>query len=83
MLIAKDSNSPIGVDHHTPSKPIIIGSASTGTTKKTTVLQNDNIADVLPSFNAVNNDDEYTLIPTNKQRIAKILNPCTAISRTD
>ena len=49
-----DNNSPTGIDAHTPSNPIMIGRTKTGITKKTTVRQNDKIADVFPSFKAVN-----------------------------
>ena len=67
------------MDIHTPSMPKIPGRTSTGTIIKITVLQNDKIADVFPSFNAVNQPDANTLQAIIRKLVATIWKPCSAI----
>ena len=70
------------MDIHTPSMPKIPGRTSTGTIIKITVLQNDKIADVFPSFNAVNQPDANTLQAIIRKLVATIRKPCSAIAST-
>ena len=70
------------MDIHTPSMPKIPGSISTGAIIKITVLQNDKIADVFPSFNAVNQPDANTLQAIIRKLVATIRNPYSAIVST-
>lgn len=82
MLMKILKVSPTVIDIHTPFIPRICGSISTGITMKMIVLQNDKIADVFPSFNAVNHPDPNTLYAIIGKLVATIRNPCSAICLT-
>ena len=59
------TNSASGTDSQTPVTPITNGSTRILTTMKINVLQNEMIADLFPSPNAVNIADAKILIPAN------------------
>lgn len=79
MVMIMLNISPAVMESQTPSISRICGRISTGITIKITVLQNDNMAEVFPSFNAVNQPDPNTLYASIGKLVATMRNPCNAI----
>ena len=69
--MARLSISPAEIDSHTPSISKICGNTSTGITIKMIVRQKDRIAEVLPSFSAVNQPDTYDPADRFHRRVIK------------
>ena len=66
MLTINDNNSEKMTADQIPTLPSTNGTIKTVKIWKTSVLKNEMIAEVMPSFSAVNRDDEKILNPESK-----------------
>lgn len=80
--MARLNISPAEIDNHTPSISKICGNTSTGITIKMIVRQKDRIAEVLPSFSAVNQPEANTLTAIITKLVATMWKPCSEIAAT-
>ena len=81
MLTINDNNSEKIIADQIPTLPSIDGTIKTVKIWNTSVLKNEMIPEVIPSFNAVNSDDEKILNPDNKYAKTYIWIPSRVIER--
>ena len=81
MLTINDNNSEKIIADQIPTLPSIDGAIKIVKIWNTSVLKNEMIPEVIPSFNAVNKDDEKILNPDNKYDMTYMWMPFRVIER--